>query len=240
MMKRAFTLIELVVVLAALAIVAHLAVRELAHFRASRLENAAMRQLEEIRDAVWSVDSHGEAHGFLADMGRLPRELDELWELPAGAQAYSVTNVASGVYAASGWRGPYIRLGTGRDRLLDPWGNEFSMRDSAGLARVFKDDEGFVTNICHYGESAQASGRRDMSLVPHGGRASRLVVTSELSGEGSVTCYWPDGDGALASEEKSLPATFEGIPPGLRTLHIDAAGMRSVSLIPGDNLYIVK
>ena len=53
--KRGFTLIELVVVLAILALVTHLAVREMAHLRDNRLSQLADRQLGELRDAFWCV-----------------------------------------------------------------------------------------------------------------------------------------------------------------------------------------
>ena len=123
-MKRgAFTLVELVVVLAVIAVLTHLAVRELAHLRDGRLSDAADRQLEEIRLSVFDDSAEGAARGFLADMGRLPKATDgtlsELWQKPAGALEYAVrqateTNLVLGaktlanasVYVPTGWRGP--------------------------------------------------------------------------------------------------------------------------------------
>ena len=93
-MKKAFTLLEVVVVLALLAALAHLAVRELSHFRDGKLVKSADAQLEEIKKGVYNCDPCREASGFLADMGRMPRlsggSLAELWALPAGARPYAV------------------------------------------------------------------------------------------------------------------------------------------------------
>lgn len=160
--SRGFTLIELVVVLAVLAIVTHLAVREMAHLRDGRLGQAAGRQLEEIRDAVWCAPRGGEPTGFLADLGRLPRavgetngtdavsaSLRELWERPAGVGPYALraataenlvapTNdlADARILVGCGWRGPYVRLPLGAARLVDAWGNRMENRDDAGYDRL--------------------------------------------------------------------------------------------------------
>ncbi len=108
MKKTGFTLVELVVVLAIIAILTHLAVRELSHVRDAKLTETANRQLEEIKASVYSRTSGSEAVGFLADMGRMPRisnivrterlshmlvtnaTLAELWLMPEGSRPYAV------------------------------------------------------------------------------------------------------------------------------------------------------
>jgi len=108
MKKHGFTLVELVVVLAVIAVLTHLAVRELSHLRDAKLSKAADNQLEEIRASVYSRIPGEEATGFLADMGRLPRPADdvrtdrssrttvtnstlsELWLMPSDAKPYAV------------------------------------------------------------------------------------------------------------------------------------------------------
>ena len=107
-MEKAFTLIELVVVLVVIGVVTHLAVVEFAHVVDGKREAAADAQLENVRDAVFRMTPGGECEGFLADMGRLPRpvELDangaiaawaptngtlaELWLKPPAAKAYAL------------------------------------------------------------------------------------------------------------------------------------------------------
>lgn len=164
-----FTLIELVVVLAILSLLAHLAVRELGRASHARMRRAAERQLEEIQGAVWRISPGGEPEGFLADMGRLPRaaaatnesgrvvlSLAELWRRPEGTapfelRAASATNLVvpasakdeladDSVMVPCGWRGPYLRMPFGKGRLLDPWGNPVETLDDAGFARLLAED----------------------------------------------------------------------------------------------------
>ncbi len=109
--RAGFTLIELAFVLGIVALLTHLAVREATQWRASRLHEAAMRGLEDIRDAVLGAENERDpdgrltANGFLADMGRLPQTtlevehggverltLAELWRPP-----WNATNIVSDV-----------------------------------------------------------------------------------------------------------------------------------------------
>ena len=256
-MKRGFTLIELVVVLAVLAIVTHLAVREMTHLREDRLGRAADRQLESLRDAVWCARPGEEPSGFVVDMGRLPRgvamtngadavsvSLRELWERPGHLRAYAVrpataenlvgpTNdlVDADVRIGCGWRGPYVRMPLGADRLTDPWGNRMENRDDAGYDRLLNASGGAaaagndVWRIRHLGADGRPDadvtsvreGRRDAEVVllPEGGLANELSVTATFvntSGpaavDGTVQFRWyaPCGDvitGAVASVDVS-------------------------------------
>ena len=247
-MKSAFTFVELVVVLAVMAVLTHLAVRELSHVRDGKLSSAADRQLEDIRECVG---------GFLADMGRLPRAADgtlgELWAVPAGALPYGVreavsTNLCagvpacSGVYVPTGWRGPYLRLPIGRSRLRDPWGNPVEAVDSAGLSRISLTN-GFVVAVAHYGPRAQPGGERRVSVVPERGATSRLfVTTTSASGAESAFEYaWygpADGlvTGAVVSASCPGTAVIEGLTPGLRVLRDSNTGAaRLIDVKPGDN-----
>lgn len=252
-MRRGFTLVELVVVLAVIAALTHLALRETWRFRDRELAKAADRQLEELRRCVYDRGAGG-PEGFLADMGRLPclaeGTLAELWTMPDGAQPYAVRcavgpnlcpNVppAANVFVPTGWRGPYLRLPVGRDRLLDPWGNPVEAEDAAGLSRVWTSN-GFAVAVSHYGPSAQVGGERREPLVPGGGASSRLVVTAESDGE--VSWYGPcDGlvTGATATVTAAAPAVFEGLSPGVRVL-LFAGRARAIDVRPGDNLVSLR
>lgn len=233
-MRRGFTLIEMLVVLAVLAIAAHLAVRELGKVRERQQNDAANAQLFELRDAVWNIEADGAPSGFLSDMGRMPRSLDELWELPRDARRFAVTNVAAGVHVPSGWNGPYIRLPLGKSALYDPWGNDFHVQTNSA---------GFATNVFHMGASGQPRTRSgDVSLVPNGGDTSALVVALESAASAEVVLrlYWPDGAGgvtnATATATAANPARFSGIAPGRRVLSSNGMGTRLVNIRPGDNI----
>jgi prepilin-type N-terminal cleavage/methylation domain-containing protein len=247
--RRGFTLVELVVVLAIIAVLTHLAVRETWRIRDRELSKKADLQLEEIRDSVYARAGSGSG-GFLADMGRMPRladgTLSELWKAPTNALAYGVrravapnlcANVpeAPNVYVPTGWRGPYLRLPAGKSRLRDPWGNPVESVDSAGLTRLW-DTNGTVVAVSHYGPSARAEGERRLTLAPEGGAESRLVVMSDTDGE--VSWYGPcDGlvTGATAAVTAASPAVFDGLTPGERVL-VFSGRARTVEIRPGDNL----
>ena len=65
MKKHGFTLVELVVVLAVIAILTHLAVRELSHLRDAKLTKAADAPLETIRTSVFTPSGMKRRPDFL-------------------------------------------------------------------------------------------------------------------------------------------------------------------------------
>ena len=260
--KKAFTLVEMVMVLAVIAILTHLAVRELSHVRDAKLVQAADQQLEALRASVYAHANGEEPTGFLADMGRLPRladnaTLDELWKMPTNARPYAVRTatvenlapgldalVDSSVYVPTGWRGPYLRLPFGKLRLFDPWGNPIECEDDAGLTRLWTTN-GFVHAVSHYGPRAQANGRRTIALAPDGGATSRLIVSAEsanasFAGEIIYSWYGPaDGliTGAVQKVQYPAAAVFEGLTPGRRILKDSRSNRaRPIDVKPGDNL----
>lgn len=259
-MKRGFTLIELVVVLMILALVTHLAVRELGNVQRARLGQAANAQLEVVRDAVWHAVPDGEPTGFLVDMGRLPRAvvttneqgrmvgtLRELWTRPEGVASFALRPAVESnlVVAASekgvladpavivpcGWRGPYLRLPPGRDRLVDAWGNPLETPDDAGFARLLgRDDRAVgagegIARVRHFGADGRPddvveppdAAARDVSLelVPGGRSANPLVVNASFVADanpaavnGTARCRWymPCG-GAITGGVASVTLT---------------------------------
>lgn len=261
-MSRAFTLIELVVVLGILALLTHLAVREFGRLRDDRLVSEANRQLESIQASIYAPGVSGqEPTGFLADMGRMPRafetnSLSELWACPANARPFSIVqaraeNLVVGaksladlsVYVPSGWRGPYLRIPFGKSRLLDPWGNEFLVRDETGLERVVESNNAAVA-VAQYGAFSRVADRRVLSLIPSGGAQSRLIVSGVPLGTNSYSTisyrwYGPaDGliTGSVAEVSYPTPAIFSGLTPGLRILKDSITGVaRAVVVRPGDN-----
>ena len=185
MKRHGFTLVELVVVLAVIAILTHLAVRELSHLRDDRLSKAADRQLEEIRASVYSRSPGEEVTGFLADMGRLPRLADdvrtdrfgrstvtnstlgELWLMPAGAKPYAVLqakaeNLVPGLASLAN-DSVYVPTGWRGPYLHIPFGKT-RLFDPWGNPIEAKDEaglarlttsNGFVTAVSHFGPRAQ-------------------------------------------------------------------------------------
>jgi prepilin-type N-terminal cleavage/methylation domain-containing protein len=162
--RAAFTLLELVVVLAILAIVTALAVRALDGVGDQSRFEASRRIMEDLSAAVIgspddrTPDGFRTVSGFVADMGRLPRAvaietagteeftLSELWSLPGFPYDVRPADTLHGVPAfdsdpevviPGGWRGPYLRLASGARNPLDAWGNPFTvLASSTGYARL--------------------------------------------------------------------------------------------------------
>ena len=243
--RGGFTLIELTVVLAVLALVTHLAVRELSRFGAERLESAAERQMAEIRAA---------ASAFYRDMGRLVcatnGTLSELWRLPSDAERYAIRAIdfhGTNILVAAGWRGPYLRLAPGRNALRDPWGNALEYHAGDEWRRLTVSNDCAVA-IAHYGNESLERDRRETSLLPEGGLAARLLVTitmeSDVVRELRVGVFGARGGRAALLAEKTLSLAadsqlvFSELAPGAKTLAIIGGGVRVIrktDLAGGDN-----
>jgi len=259
-MKRAFTLIELVLVLAVLALLAHLAVASLTKVRDLKTKEMADRGLEEMR---------GASAKFLSDMGRMPKltgsgkegTLAELWAKPEDVDRYALKEAVSsnlcagvsgekGVYVPTGWKGPYIKLPMGKGELYDPWGNPMRELDDMDLRRL-EVTNGWVVAASHYGESAQAKDKATLALVPEGGSESTLLVNvvslkGETTGSAEVKWFGPF-EGLVTGEvaNVSCPGTkvFKGLTPGKRVLDNKFGGKTSaryIELEPGDNVVEVQ
>lgn len=138
--QRGLTLIELLVVLLILAVLAGAAfqattgVVDQSRYEATQqllttVESAVLGQ-PDLRDDTGAVM----VTGFVADLGRLPHAieveageplvLEELWRKPEMTETFELRTPAGDqqVRLATGWRGPYVRLGVGGQELLDGWG----------------------------------------------------------------------------------------------------------------------
>lgn len=127
------TLVELLVVLTILAILTTVAVVSTETVLQQGRFEATQRTLQAIEEAVLgpgvyrSEDGTLTTSGFVADMGRLPTELSELWQHPADLPGFDFFPAEDDpdVSLPYGWRGPYLRLPAGAEELLDGWGNPF-------------------------------------------------------------------------------------------------------------------
>lgn len=163
---RAFTMLEMIVVLAILAVLAGVAVRSLEPLNQQARVDATQKTLDEIRSSIvgsqaLSGDVTTSTASFVADVGRLPVSLDELFLNVNGLPSYQAGALAgddADVMLPRGWRGPYMRLPIGATTLRDGWGNPFGFElNSGGLAvaslgsdftlggnDAYKQDRGFI------------------------------------------------------------------------------------------------
>jgi len=96
-----FTLIELIVVIALVAVLAAVVAPNLLGKASEANRKSALVQLEKIGSVV---------ELYRLETGRYPEELIDLVEQPQGMDR---------------WQGPYLRK---RSQLLDPWGNELALK----------------------------------------------------------------------------------------------------------------
>jgi len=126
-MKKGFTLVEIIVVLAVVAILIAMVLPHMARiFQVSK--NATLDDLETIKKAIVGDPAKGEnksrtSFGYMGDMGRLPSSLMDL--LAQGNQPGYVYNPTLKVGA--GWRGPYLQTPKGNPERFNPdsFGNDY-------------------------------------------------------------------------------------------------------------------
>ena len=100
-LTQGFTLLELLIVLAILALLAGLVAPRIIGYLSSARTDTAKMQLQNIEA---SLDL------YRLDVGRYPESLDALVSRPSGVDK---------------WNGPYLRKESG---LVDPWGNKYQFR----------------------------------------------------------------------------------------------------------------
>lgn len=216
---------------------------------------------------VSQTNSTGASVGTLAELWRCPASTPMYALLPAndasryvqGVDSATLASMGAGVFVPTGWRGPYLRMPLGKDRLLDPWGNTIESVDEAGFQRVAVSN-GFAVAVSHFGSDARpddkfapgSASAKDstVSLLPEGGAASRLVVSVEIANgasfSGNITWAWyGPADGKITGGVKSVaypsPAEFTGLTPGVKIIKDSLSKVpRRVVIRPGDNLIQVK
>lgn len=156
--RSGLTLVELLVVLAILAVLTTVAVSLTDSVVDQGRFDVTQRTLDNIQNAVLGpanqVDADGTRAlgGFIADVGRPPlavgidptTQLAELWSNPRGLRAFGPATPASdpNVLLLVGWRGPYLRLPsqTAALSLRDGWGNPFNLLKSDLTTPVGPDE----------------------------------------------------------------------------------------------------
>lgn len=149
--SRGFTLVELLLVIFLLSSLALVTTLFVDNANEQYRFDATKTRLEQIRRAIIgdtsrTLNGQPEISGFVADMGRLPANLQELIESPVGAVEWGLEPIAvSGVVATlpGGWRGPYLEAiqesgVSGVRAYRDGWGNPDVTGDEANFGWKFK------------------------------------------------------------------------------------------------------
>ena len=135
--RKGFTLVEVVVILAVLAVLAGVAVPVALRIFETAADDVTREEMINLKKAMIGdskrlQNSVRNDFGFLGDMGRLPNNLDELF-VQGTLPGYSFD---SSRQAGAGWRGPYITGGFANDGVegfkKDGLGNDYSLIVGAG------------------------------------------------------------------------------------------------------------
>ncbi len=121
MMKKGMSLIEVIIIIAILAILAGLMSPLIYKTTEASRYKRAERELETIYNAI--LGDGKEYFGYVGDMGRFPDPLSELY-IQSSQPVKTENPSGSGVFA--GWDGPYVSV-TNSDTsgIIDPWGNYY-------------------------------------------------------------------------------------------------------------------
>lgn len=136
--RRAFTLMELLVVLLIIGVLSSVAIRTIDATRNRGLFDQTTEEMKELVKAMtgnpeYVMDGRRVDFGFFGDMGRLPEDLRELVENTTGSRL---------------WKGPYIRRQFAGDSvgfLYDAWGHPYSYDRYAAVIRSLGDGDNPMT-----------------------------------------------------------------------------------------------
>ncbi len=219
--KRGFTLIEVIIVIAIVAIlagiIAPIVYRETTQARYKRAES----ELEAIYEAI--VGDGKSYFGFLGDIGRLPDNLTELYVDPGISQ----TECPSGSGISIGWKGPYLSAkNVDSSGIIDPFGNYYQQEfQQVGGTSHYRWR---LHCLCNPSDSSDDLYYPDepIDVVKEG---THYTIYSSMRGEAKVsgvsytpkniayTVYYPSpSDSSCAQSSQKNTGLITGIPSGKR------------------------
>ncbi|MEM6363592.1 MAG: prepilin-type N-terminal cleavage/methylation domain-containing protein [Planctomycetota bacterium] len=259
--KPGLTLIELVVVLSILAALTGVAVRSLEPIADQTRYEATRKTLDHVRDAIITLpavrrgDGSLAMQGFVSDMGRLPRTLDELLVKPINEADPTknifefAANTDFGVQAVAGlteglpcgWRGPYLQTTS----ITTGWGTGFiqntSNPDPQDTARLVLDAIHTIqpgsTNVLAIPSEFNPTNTTVNTLRDHA--YVDVSVTFAAPPARTPTLYIPNanaGDLKAITEDATVSTptlkVFRDVPIGVRLIE-ESANFKYIDVTPG-------
>ena len=231
--EKAFTLIEMVLIIVIIGIVATIALRTMqpaidqARFEATTQEMELLAQAI-VGDPNQVQDGFRADFGYVGDIGTLPPNLDALVTNPGG---YST------------WNGPYIQSGfveDADDYKKDAWGDSYTytggvtISSNAGGSPISKQ---FAQNVSDLTSNTLSGNVYDGLGYSPGDSASSVTVT----------VYYPDGSGSTTSSSMNPSSagvfSFSGLVPVgnhlVRAVYSATSDTTSryISVTPGTDAY---
>ena len=214
MTQRGFTLLELVVIIAVIAILAAAeSPSALQRIMDTRVE-ATQSEARALYEGMVGGNNGADSFGFVGDIGRLPNSFQEL-VAPGGLPSYT-TSTARGI--GIGWRGPYVNSGTSADDYLnDAFGHAYTGA-SSGQVRSAGPDGVFNTSddIVYPTVAPTITGTVNVTVKTLDSK-NRTVV--DPTGYSVELYFASDGVEATLTDAAS-PYSFTNVPIGLHAVRV--------------------
>jgi prepilin-type N-terminal cleavage/methylation domain-containing protein len=235
-LPRAFTLIELTVVIAIIAILAGALLPVITQPYIQERRTETLKEMAAIEEGINGRPDLGD-YGYVSTMGRVPASVSEL--LVRNAQAAPLLTDGINI----GWNGPYVRLATS-DLTTDAWGMPYQIRSpTAGgtiattsyqlwsygpdRAQGTGDDVYFPFDATTYWSTRVPSVAVDFSIASGAAIVpiadGSFTPTMRIPGDGVATVV--NADAAIASGRATFTNAANGIPLGLHNVEFTYNGV---------------
>lgn len=247
---KGFTIIELLMGLAVVAIVSTMAIDLLTGSVEEERFTETVNEMKNIRDALIgnpdALDLGSRTRfGYLGDVGDLPttaQGLAALLTLPTGVSSYAFSSTAN---YGIGWNGPYVQVSDPGTSIIN---------DAFGTAYVYTNDGINPPTLVSRGADATAGGTgldQDITIT----LSTELTFATvdgyilnngaPFSGTATIELYQPDGDGDLLTDSVSIDSTssghfqFTSVPFGIRSVKVSIPDNTNPSAVIGPALVMV-
>lgn len=215
MRRRAgFTLIEITVILAVIAILAAAITPMLLRQLVDAKVETTRQEAKLLHEAILGRADVAGSFGFFGDMGRWPASFEELLRPAPGTPLFTTATFRN---VGMGWKGPYVNAGvSGEDILLDAFGRPYQGAE-AGQIRSAGPDGTFGTadDIVYPPAPANPSGRLLVTVKRMA--AEDASYTLDPAGY-TVRLYYSNNGQEAFLDDPVAPFVFENVPEGLHAI----------------------
>ncbi len=213
--RRGFTLLEVIIVIAVLAILAAAATPILLQRILDAKIEATRTEVRALAEAIGGRPDQPGNFGFVGDMGRMPASFQELVR-PEQAPLFSLATFRA---VGMGWKGPYVTFGdTPADYLTDAFGNAYQGAASGQIRSAGPD--GVVGNqddIVYPAAPPVYRGRVVVTLKRMADEGLFYTVDPPLY---EVRLYFARNGRQAYLSAPMPPFVFENVPQGLHAIAV--------------------
>ena len=210
---RGFTLLELVVILAVIAILAAAVVPTFVQQIAGTRVQATQDEARVLYEAMVGTTDGGTQFAFVGDIGRLPNTFQEL-VVKGGLPSYSTATVRN---VGMGWRGPYVNTGTSAsDYLNDSFERAYTGASTGQVKSAGPDGVAGNADDIVYPPSAPIV-TWSLAVTLKQLQGQKVIVDPDNC---RVDVYYASNGVETVVSDAAAPFTFANIPMGLRAVRV--------------------